>query len=280
MTCGWRKSHGRILFNYRDARRRETLFRCGEWTKIPVKDGTIRNELALLRRALNLARVYQEEMRKNGIVCEVSSVSFDGVLPPANHRQRVLKDSERQRLLKESPVWLRWLLIAGLETCLSEGDRLRLRWEDIDEECGTITPLGGRLKTAVRQSSPLTEAVKKVLADIKRDRQRSKVQNLTTAHLVFVRDDGSAITGNMVDKARNKALKRAGVKDFRFHDARHTAKTLWARRGIPVEAAMLGAGHKWIQMHAHYIHLQASDIGKAFGTAKVTSIESKKRTRK
>ena len=49
VTCGWRKSHGRILFNYRDARRRETLFRCGEWTKIPVKDGTIRNELALLR---------------------------------------------------------------------------------------------------------------------------------------------------------------------------------------------------------------------------------------
>jgi len=33
-------------------------------------------------------------------------------------------------------------------------------------------------------------------------------------------------------------------------------------------------------MHQSYVHLQASDIGKAFGTAKVTSIESKKRVRK
>ena len=123
----------------------------------------------------------KEEMRKNGIVYEVSSVSFDGVLPEANHRQRVLKDSERQRLLKESPVWLRGLLIAGLETCLSEGDLLRLRWEDIDEETGAISPDGGRLKTAVRQDAPLTDAVKKVLAEIKRERQRAKVRNLDTA---------------------------------------------------------------------------------------------------
>jgi integrase len=39
------------------------------------------------------------------------------------------------------------------------------------------------------------------------------------------------------------------VKDFHFHDTRHTIKTSWARRGIPVEAAMLGAGHKTVAMH-------------------------------
>ena len=32
---------------YIQKRRSETLFRCGEWTNVPVSDGTIRNELVL-----------------------------------------------------------------------------------------------------------------------------------------------------------------------------------------------------------------------------------------
>ena len=32
---------------------------------------------------------------------------------------------------------------------------------------------------------------------------------------------------------------------------------------------MLGAGHKSVQMHQQYIHLQKSDVGKAFGTRRL-----------
>jgi integrase len=253
------------LFAYIEKRRKETLFRCGEWTKIPVKDGCIRNELAVLRWMLNLARRYKDDFAKDkDINYEVATVSFD-VMPEANTRSRILKDTERQRLLEESPVWLQRLFIVALETCLSRGDCLRLEWDDIDEENGVIVPNGGRLKTEVRQAAPLTDAVKKVLADIKRERQRAKVQTISS--LVFIREDGRPITGDMLNKARLKACKRAKVSDFKFHDSRHTAKTSWARRGIPVEAAMLGAGHASVQMHQAYVHLQASDIGKAFGTA-------------
>jgi hypothetical protein len=56
------------LFNYIDKRRDETLFRCGEWTKVRVKDGTIRNELAILRRLLNLARQYKDVFAQKGII--------------------------------------------------------------------------------------------------------------------------------------------------------------------------------------------------------------------
>jgi integrase len=191
---------------------------------------------------------YKDDMAKKNIRYDVAAVSFD-VMPEPNHRQRVLKGSERQRLLKETPVWIRRLFIVALETCLSRGDLLRLRWEDIDEESGTIMPDGGRVKSEVEQATPLTNAVKKVLANIKRERQHANVHNLETAHLVFVREDGSAITGDMMNKAQLKAFDRADVKDFHFHDTRHTIKTSWARRGIPVEAAMLGAGHKTVAMH-------------------------------
>src|SRR5258705_842667 len=165
------------LFAYIDKRRGEKLFRCGKWTDIPVKDGTIRNELAILRRMLNLARRYQEDIAKTkGVHYEVSAVSFEGVMPKANNRERVLKQTERHRLLRESPLWLRRLFIVALETCLSLGDLLRLTWDDIDYGNGVIVPNGGRLKTEVRQAAPLPAAVRKILADLKREAKRAKEQ--------------------------------------------------------------------------------------------------------
>jgi len=257
------------LFDYIAKRRKDTLFRGGDWTKIPVSDGCIKNELACLRRMLNLARMYKEAKAKEGVRYDVSTVSFTGVMPESGHRERVLKDGEREQLLKTCPLWLKRLVTVALETCLSRGDLLRLSWDDIDEENGVIVPDGGRLKTSVRQAAPLTKPVREVLAEIENERKRTKVQPISS--LIFVRSDGHPITGNMVSKALRKVCDRAGVRDFRLHDSRHTAKTAWARRGIPVEAAMLGAGHKSVQMHKAYVHLQASDVGKAFGTATNTA---------
>jgi site-specific recombinase XerC len=146
---------------------------------------------------------------------------------------------------------------------------LRLTWDDIDWDDGVIVPGGGRKKTqGVRQIAPLTETVRTILEEIKQDRKRSKVENIAGTGLVFVRDDGRPISGNAITKVLHKACKRAKVRNFRFHDTRHTAKTEWARKGIPVEAAMLAAGHSSIQMHQAYVHLQKSDISKAFGTSK------------
>jgi site-specific recombinase XerD len=146
---------------------------------------------------------------------------------------------------------------------------LRLTWDDIDWDDGVIVPGGGRKKTqGVRQIAPLTETVRTILEEIKQDRKRSKVENIAGTGLVFVRDDGRRISGNAITKVLHKACKRAKVRNFRFHDTRHTAKTEWARKGIPVEAAMLAAGHSSIQMHQAYVHLQKSDISKAFGTSK------------
>jgi integrase len=254
---------------YKKTRGSETLFRCGKWTKVPVSSGTIRNELAALRRVLNLARLHKNEMaEKNGIVYQVSDVSFEGILPNAHTRERPLKASEKKTLLPASSPWLRRLLIVAMETCLSRGDLLRLTWDDIDWDEGVIVPGGGRKKTQVRQVAPLTETVRSILEEIKQERKHSKIGTLVATGLVFVRDDGRPISGNALTKALHKACKRAKVRDFRFHDTRHTAKTEWARKGIPVEAAMLAAGHSSVQMHQAYVHLQKSDIAKAFGTSK------------
>ena len=189
-----------------------------------------------------------------------------------------MSESEKKRLLPACAPWLRRLLTVAMETSLSRGDLLRLTWSMIDEEEGVIVPDGGRKKTGVRQAAPLTDNVRAVLAEIRAERiVPEKVTSFeqtikelkklpAISPLVFLRENGQPITGDMIVTALRNACKLAKVSNFTFHDTRHCAKTAWARAGIPVEAAMLAAGHASVQMHHAYIHLQKSDVAKAFGT--------------
>jgi len=61
------------------------------------------------------------------------------------------------------PSWLKRICIVAYESCLSEGDLLRLTADMINEHEGVIEPEGGRTKTGVRQVSPITPAIRNVL---------------------------------------------------------------------------------------------------------------------
>ncbi|HEY3167919.1 MAG TPA: site-specific integrase [Candidatus Binatia bacterium] len=242
------------LFAYRTARKAEGIIRGGRESTVKVSDGTIKIELSLLRRMVNLAR-------DRGI--QTSAVSFRGAMPQANTRERILTDTEAQRLFAILPKWFRLIVEVARETALSEGDLLRLTDEMIDREQGVIEPDGSRIKTGVRQVAPLTARVAEILDEIEAERMLSKVRNVQG--LVFTRDNGKRITKDAITGTLKRACRDAKVKNFRFHDLRHCAKTTWARKGIPAESAMLAAGHSSFQMHQRYIHLQRNDIAKAFG---------------
>ena len=79
------------------------------------------------------------------------------------------------------------------------------------------------------------------------------------------RSHGRAIDKDMITGAIKRVRKKTGVKDFRFHDYRHSAKTTWSRRNIHVDIAMLAAGHSSVQMHKRYVNLKGSDVAEAFG---------------
>jgi integrase len=134
----------------------------------------------------------------------------------------------------------------------------------IDRERGVIEPTGGRIKTGVRQVAPLTARVGEILDEIETERKFSKIRNVHG--LLFTRENGKPITKDAITRTLKRACRDAKVSNFRFHDFRHCAKTAWAQKGIPAEAAMLAAGHSSVQMHNRYIHLQRSDVAKAFGT--------------
>jgi integrase len=115
----------------------------------------------------------------------------------------------------------------------------------------------------VRQVAPLTDRVAEILDEIELQRKQSKVRNVHG--LVFTRDNGKPINKDAITGTLRRACRDAKVKDFRFHDFRHCAKTAWAQMAGSAEAALLAAGHSSVEMHKRYIHLQRSDVAKAFG---------------
>jgi integrase len=83
------------------------------------------------------------------------------------------------------------------ETCLSQGDLLRVTEDMIDAKTGVIRLNSGRGETGVEQIPPLTSRCRQILAEIEADRKQSKVRNVQG--LVFTNPDGSPITKGQID---------------------------------------------------------------------------------
>ena len=56
-------------------------------------------------------------------------------------------------------------------------------------------------------------------------------------------------------------MKNAKIKDFRWHDLRHTAITRMAEQGATLLELQLFSGHSSAEMVRKYAHLTESQIG-------------------
>lgn len=250
------------LVGYVQKRMAQTLFRDKKFGRVPVKRGTVSNELSLLRRMLNVAK-------REGHAVKVPN--FDGLIVRTKRGGRALSAEDQKKVLAEMPVWLQRIAEFAAETCLSEGDILRLTPEMVDRKAGVIKPEGGRLKTGanqpaeLQQIAPLTRRARQILDAIDRDKRRGVIVS-NTNRLIFTREDGKPIGRDMISRGIRRAWKAAGVKRFVFHNYRNTALTEWARQRIHVDVAMRASGHLSVQMHKIYLDLQDEDIAKAFQT--------------
>jgi integrase len=260
----------RRLVEYINVREKEKTIRNGKPSKKPVARGTISNELSLLRNMLN---VYNREHDDEKIVIP----SFDDLIKRVQRGGRALDTDERKKVLGHYPRWLKRLAEFATETCLSEGDILRLTESMIDRKNRVIVPDGGRLKTQettaeqAKQMAPLTDRALQIIEEIIAERrssilaERRNSKVISISGTLFTREDGRPITRDMISRGVKRAWKKAEVKKFVFHNYRNTALTDWADRGISADVAMQAAGHTSVQMHKRYLDLQRHHIANAFG---------------
>ncbi|MBM3564923.1 MAG: hypothetical protein FJX42_02275, partial [Alphaproteobacteria bacterium] len=63
--------------------------------------------------------------------------------------------------------------------------------------------------------------------------------------------------------AFHKALGRAGIEDFHWHDLRHCAATRWRRAGMSIDRIKELLGHSSLGMVMRYASLYPDDLIKA-----------------
>lgn len=102
-------------------------------------------------------------------------------------------------------------------------------------EAALIKLTGGRDKTKVKQKVPIGPALAEVFDEL--EKERKKLTSIHGAGVVFTRD-GKPIGKNALRKVFDAAKKKAGIKDFHFHDLSHCVATRWA-----LAVFKLAAGH-------------------------------------
>ena len=164
-----------------------------------------------------------------------------------NEKTRYLSADERQRLLdacKASP-WpgLYLIVLMALTTGARKGELLGLSWSDVDFEHGVAHV--GRSKNGDPKTLPLVPAVIEEM-------QRIGIG----IGLVFASsrrpEQAYSFEYRFVD-----ALKAAKIRNFRFHDLRHTCASMLAQNGATLLEIGDLLGHRQLQVTKRYSHLAA-----------------------
>ena len=100
---------------------------------------------------------------------------------------------------------------------------------------------------------PMTPLVYQVFTELWKDRRLD-------TNRVFLYNDRPV---RRIGTAFKAACRRAGIKNLRIHDFRHTASTTMRRAGIDTATAMKIVGHKSDRMHRRYNTIEPQDLHKA-----------------
>jgi integrase len=167
--------------------------------------------------------------------CDSNPVGNVSKPAPSRWRTRFLSEEERSQLLKECAghPHLYAAVLLSVTTGVRAGELYRLTWDDIDVgERWAILPV---TKNGDPRGVPLTDLVLVALRALPREGDRVFPFDLT--------------------KAWRGAMARAEVKNFRWHDLRHSAASHLAKSGASsVEIASL-LGHRTLGMVRRYAHL-------------------------
>ncbi|MHC4277820.1 MAG: tyrosine-type recombinase/integrase [Planctomycetota bacterium] len=160
--------------------------------------------------------------------------------PPG--RLRYLSQEDCQALIEACSIHLKPIVMTALNTGMRRGEILGLRWEQVDLKHGFI--LLDITKNGERREIPINATLRATIEAIP--------HGLESKYVFFDRN-GNPFKD--VKKSFHTALKRAGIRDFRFHDLRHTFASHLVMAGEHIVTVQELLGHKTLTMTLRYAHL-------------------------
>ena len=163
-------------------------------------------------------------------------------------RVRFLDDAERKALLatcKESPnPNLYDVVVLALSSGCRKQEILNLRWRDVELQRGQITLMDTKNKTP--RAVPLVGFALERMKERNRHRRADTDYCFPYPHMAKPAD---------IDRDFARARDKAGIKNFRFHDLRHSAASYLAMGGASLAEIAAVLGHKTFAMVQRYAHL-------------------------
>jgi integrase len=203
-----------------------------------------RSSNTVLRLKAVLSSIFKYAIRRGYL----KENPVDGIFIDAtpNQVERFLDDKERKALLSacRESTWdkLYLLVLLAISTGMRKAELINLRWTDINFEKGLA-----RLATTKNGSPRINPIPALALEELKKFR---KVGN----GLVFASlNDPEKPFDFRVQWTR--ALERTYIKNFRFHDLRHTAASYLVMNGASLHETAEILGHKSTQTTKRYAHL-------------------------
>ena len=165
-----------------------------------------------------------------------------------NRRLRYLSKEEAANLLdacrqSRAAAYLYPIVQVALNTGMRKGEIMGLRWDNIDLKAGFIhvtedESMGQSIKNGEGRSIPINDTLRNVLGSLP------------------VRIDGGRLfTTAFHGDCFVDALKRAKIRNFHFHDLRHTFASNLAMGGCDLATLKELLGHKAVSMTLRYSHL-------------------------
>ena len=166
-------------------------------------------------------------------------------------RERSMTVEQAELLLRELPPHQRDVVIFALATGLRQSNVLGLEWSRVNLDSGHAWVSAAQSKNRQPIAVPLNSAALEVLR-----RQLGK-------HSQRVFTFAGKPLGNANTRAWRKALKRASIENFRWHDLRHTWASWHRQSGTPTHELQRLGGWRSSVMVERYSHLAPDHLAKA-----------------
>jgi len=167
--------------------------------------------------------------------------------PPG--RLRYLEPEEIKKLLDACTPYLRPIVVTALNTGMRKGEILNLKWSDVDLKNRKITLFN--TKNNEMRMIPVNKTLCQELTVLKSNCQNEGYVFCNAVNQQPFKD---------IKKSFTSALKKCDIKDFRFHDLRHTFASRLVMKGVDLRTVQQLMGHKSIKMTMRYSHLSPGHL--------------------
>lgn len=200
------------------------------------KVATVNRYFACLKHMISKAVDWR--MADESVLRDVRKIKC---LKENNRRLRYLSKEEAEALLKccresQAAAYLYPIVQLALNTGMRQGEILSLRWDNVDMKAGYIHVVD--TKNGERRSIPINDTLRAAFKPIP-----VKI------------DGGRVFDTQLAGDSFHTALRRAGIRNFKFHDLRHTFASWLAMGGCDLTTLKELLGHKSIAMTLRYAHL-------------------------